>query len=268
MGEAKRRKQLGLMPTVFPFRAELGRDGEVWVLQGPEDAGQRALIEKALRDSQSFGAAWDAEYRTVSVLGSRSGERYATREDVERIPVPALRQLDGELALGSAGQSQGARVKRVWRWPRSAALDSLKGFLRDRRKDGVGPALGKHCVVAGAPPPASTPRSLHGFFATPHRSLQRHGLPRRLRAVAHRLRHGRLADGGHGAPAPLVPRRVPDRGRRAGAGGGRRIHPEAAGGGDTAELTDDFWEELLNEGRRGDGRARAGSSSTHRRSRG
>ena len=110
MGEAKRRKQLGLMPTVFPFRAELGRDGEVRVLQGPEDAGQRALIEKALRDSQSFGAAWDAEYRTVSVLGSRGGERYTTREDVERIPVPALRQLDGELALGSAGQSQGAVI--------------------------------------------------------------------------------------------------------------------------------------------------------------
>ena len=110
MGEAKRRKQLGLMPTVFPFRAELERDGAVRLLQGPEDAGQRALIEKALRDSQSFGAAWDAEYRTVTVLGSRGGEHYATREDVERIPVPALRQLDGELALGPVGQSQGAVI--------------------------------------------------------------------------------------------------------------------------------------------------------------
>lgn len=110
MGEAKRRKQLGLMPTVFPFSAELGRGGEVRLVQGPEDAAQRALIEKALRDSQSFGAAWDAEYRTVTVLSSRGSERYATREDVERIPVPALRQIDGELALGSAGKRMGAVI--------------------------------------------------------------------------------------------------------------------------------------------------------------
>lgn len=107
MGEAKRRKQLGLMPTVFPFEAELHRDGEVRLVRGPEGAGQRALIEGALRDSQSFGAGWDAEYRSVMVLSDRSGRRYDTAADVEGVAVPQWRRLTGDLALGSAQPSEG-----------------------------------------------------------------------------------------------------------------------------------------------------------------
>ncbi|SEJ03715.1 hypothetical protein SAMN04488058_103161 [Deinococcus reticulitermitis] len=107
MGEAKRRKQLGLMPTVLPFEAELGRDGTVRLVRGPEDAGQRSLIEGALRGSQAFGTGWDAEFRAVSVIMDRSGRRYDTAADVGDIEVPELRRLTGELALGSSSPAEG-----------------------------------------------------------------------------------------------------------------------------------------------------------------
>lgn len=107
MGEAKRRKQLGLMPTVFPFEAELHRDGTVRLVRGPEDAAQQALIEEALRGSQAFGAGWDAEFRSVSVIMDRSGRRYDTASDVEAIAVPEWRRLSGDLALGSSQPSEG-----------------------------------------------------------------------------------------------------------------------------------------------------------------
>ena len=132
MGEAKRRKQLGLMPTVFPFRAELTRSGEVRLLASPEDPEQRRLIEKGLRDSQALGPAWDAEYRTVRVLTDRSGARYETAEDLARFPVPDLRRLDGELALPSG---PGREERREREDPDRDAVIPLPGGGRLRLRE-------------------------------------------------------------------------------------------------------------------------------------
>lgn len=101
MGEAKRRKQLGLMPTVLPFEAQLHTDGTVSFVRGPDDARQRRLIEDALTLTQAFGAGWEGEYRGVQVLsGGYRGNRLVTAEDVQAIPVPPLRRVTGELVLG------------------------------------------------------------------------------------------------------------------------------------------------------------------------
>lgn len=100
MGEAKRRKALGLMPTVHPFEAQLGPDDEVTLVRGPEDAGLTQTIVDALKATQSSGPAWASEYRTSLVLAGGHSATLTTPEDVEAVPVPGLRRITGELALG------------------------------------------------------------------------------------------------------------------------------------------------------------------------
>lgn len=104
MGEAKRRKQLGLMPTVHPFDATMDADGTLTFTRAPEDAAHRELIAGALRFSQPYGAAWESQYRTLHVMHGRVDRFLETAEDVQSIPVPALRRLSGELALGRVGE--------------------------------------------------------------------------------------------------------------------------------------------------------------------
>ncbi|MFK7601121.1 hypothetical protein ACI3L1_02790 [Deinococcus sp. SM5_A1] len=105
MGEAKRRKQLGLMPTVHPFEAQLDASGEVSLVRGPDDAGLTGIIVDALKATQSSGPAWASEYRTSLLLSSTQGGTLSTVEDVEAIAVPDLRRITGELALGPQGSS-------------------------------------------------------------------------------------------------------------------------------------------------------------------
>ncbi|GGO31266.1 hypothetical protein GCM10008949_27010 [Deinococcus humi] len=105
MGEAKRRKALGLMPTVHPFEAQLGASGEVTLVRGPDDAGLAQTIVDALQTTQSSGAAWASEYRTALVLSGAHAGMLSTAQDVEAIPVPDLRRVTGELALGPQGSS-------------------------------------------------------------------------------------------------------------------------------------------------------------------
>ena len=99
MGEAKRRKQLGLMPTIFPFEAELTADAKAKLLRGPEDPKLQAATIAALEVSQLAGAAWDSEYRTALVLTGRHQGTLYTAQDVERIPVAPLRRVTGEVVL-------------------------------------------------------------------------------------------------------------------------------------------------------------------------
>lgn len=103
MGEAKRRKQLGLMPEVHPFEAQLDAAGEVTLVRGPDDAGLRKTIVDALRATQSGGAAWASEYRTSLLLSGGHAGTLSTAQDVEAVPVPDLRRISGELALGPQG---------------------------------------------------------------------------------------------------------------------------------------------------------------------
>lgn len=99
MGEAKRRKQLGLMPTIFPFEAELTADAQAKLLRGPEDPKLQTALIQALETSQLAGAAWDSEYRTALVFYGRHYGTLYSAEDVERIPVAPLRRITGEVVL-------------------------------------------------------------------------------------------------------------------------------------------------------------------------
>lgn len=103
MGEAKRRKQLGLMPTVHPFEARMAEDGGITLTRAPEDARLREQITDALRLSQPYGPAWASEYRTNYVMAGRPDAFLETAADVEAIPVPAHRRFAGDLVLGKAG---------------------------------------------------------------------------------------------------------------------------------------------------------------------
>ncbi|PNY82691.1 hypothetical protein [Deinococcus koreensis] len=102
MGEAKRRKALGLMPTVHAFEAQLDGAGQVSLIRGPEDGRLQGLIVKALADTQLFGAAWESEFRSAQVLAGQVGRVLSTPEDVQGIPVAPLRRITGELVLGQS----------------------------------------------------------------------------------------------------------------------------------------------------------------------
>lgn len=104
MGEAKRRKQLGLMPTVFPFEAELNSEAQATILRAPEDKALRAALGRALEESQLAGAAWDSEYRTALLFSGRPMGTLYTVQDVQRIPVPPLRRVAGEIVLGKRAE--------------------------------------------------------------------------------------------------------------------------------------------------------------------
>lgn len=100
MGEAKRRRALGLMPAVHPFVAQLDAEGNATIVSGPADAALHALITRTLADTQLTGEAWASEYRSAEVLSGRVPGRFVTAEDVQRVPVAPYRQLTGELVIG------------------------------------------------------------------------------------------------------------------------------------------------------------------------
>lgn len=99
MGEAKRRKQLGLMPTVHPFEAELDAEGNVTLRSGPTEAALRERIVTALRETQPSGDDWARAYRRAYIMAGRPDRLIRTREDLEAIPVPPRRRLTGELVF-------------------------------------------------------------------------------------------------------------------------------------------------------------------------
>ncbi|WP_135228727.1 hypothetical protein [Deinococcus fonticola] len=99
MGEAKRRKQLGLMPTIFPFEAELTAEAKATLIRGPEDPQLREATLQALESTQLAGNAWASEYRTALVFAGKYQGRLYNAQDVEQIPVPPLRRITGEVVL-------------------------------------------------------------------------------------------------------------------------------------------------------------------------
>ncbi|WP_291424713.1 hypothetical protein [Deinococcus sp.] len=100
MGEAKRRKQLGLMPTVYPFEADLTDDGHVTLVRAPDDKALQRTLTEALEKTQLTGDAWASEYRTALVLSGRVPGVLHTAEQVADIPVPPLRRVSGEIVMG------------------------------------------------------------------------------------------------------------------------------------------------------------------------
>ena len=103
MGDAKRRKALGLMPTVYPFEVEMDRGGELTPVTLPTDETRRAQIVQTLRNTQPTGAKWDQVYRSDYVTAGLPQERLHTREDVEKIAVPPRRRITGDLTIWPGG---------------------------------------------------------------------------------------------------------------------------------------------------------------------
>lgn len=95
MGEAKRRKQLGLMPTVENREVVLTRDGEF-----TGDALPPAVQER-LSTWAETGTRWDARYRTTFVGSGLPRELLKTDDDLMAIPVPDRMRLKIGLLSGS-----------------------------------------------------------------------------------------------------------------------------------------------------------------------
>lgn len=102
MGDAKRRKALGLMPTVLPFTVMLSRNGDMTPLQMPTGTTEQEQILSTLLKVVSSHQRWDQLYRTEYVMAGLPSERLSTREDIEQIPVPTLRRIEGDLAIWPA----------------------------------------------------------------------------------------------------------------------------------------------------------------------
>ncbi|MBZ9712870.1 hypothetical protein [Deinococcus multiflagellatus] len=111
MGEAKRRKQLGLMPAVHPFEAHMDAEGTLTFTRAPEDARLREQLTAALKLAHPYGEAWNTAYRTRLVLHGGVDRFLDTAEDVETIPVPAYRRFVGELALGAQPEDRDLRIQ-------------------------------------------------------------------------------------------------------------------------------------------------------------
>lgn len=91
MGEAKRRKQLNLMPQVTHLKLNVHGD-ELELLGNVDEAVRQALL-KALRDHIPFGEYWHQHYRSGYVGAGKVRQSLRTRADVERlIPVPEYRR--------------------------------------------------------------------------------------------------------------------------------------------------------------------------------
>ena len=104
MGDAKRRKALGLMPTLHPFEVLLDQKRR----HPHRHSHACRRYPSASRSpppwpSSPRGAHWDQESRTAYVMAGLPQERLITREDVEQIPVPPRRRLVGELAVWQSG---------------------------------------------------------------------------------------------------------------------------------------------------------------------
>ena len=96
MGEAKRRKQLGLMPTVENREVVITRAGEV-----TGDTLPAAVLERLTAWAET-GARWDARYRTTYIGTGLPRELLNTEDDLMNIPVPDRMRLKLGLLSGSA----------------------------------------------------------------------------------------------------------------------------------------------------------------------
>lgn len=100
MGEAKRRKELGLMPTTFPVEVR-AVNGEVTLAGGPDDPAGRERLLDGLRSALPGGTAWERGYRQLHLMMGRGAAPVATPEDFAAIPVPAHQRLTGDLVLNA-----------------------------------------------------------------------------------------------------------------------------------------------------------------------
>lgn len=98
MGEAKRRKQLGLMPQSYTFKAELHRTPQGWQVEwqrAPEGVAT-AEAEAGLLRAIPSANGWPAEYRTRLLKAGRVSDFINSPDDLEAITVPDHLRVSGE----------------------------------------------------------------------------------------------------------------------------------------------------------------------------
>ncbi len=95
MGEAKRRKQLGLMPQIENHDVILHRDGSV-----SDHALPGAVMQRLVTWAET-GARWDARYRTSFIGTGLPRELLKTEDELMDIPVPERMRLRLGLLSGS-----------------------------------------------------------------------------------------------------------------------------------------------------------------------
>lgn len=104
MGEAKRRKELGLMPCMFPFQADISLDGQITLLtKTPYDH----LIREKLEQTCLTHEGWASEYRSAAVFAGQIARRLETAADVSLIAVPSFRRISGEYVAGKQTSTDG-----------------------------------------------------------------------------------------------------------------------------------------------------------------
>lgn len=84
-------------PPAYPFEVTLETNGQITLMQVPEDETAINAIVNALIQTQPFGETWAGEYRTIFVLSGAATQSVATLEDVQAITVPHWRRLVGSL---------------------------------------------------------------------------------------------------------------------------------------------------------------------------
>ena len=95
MGEAKRRKQLGLMPQIENHDVILHRDGSV------SDHALPGAVMQRLSTWAETGERWDARYRTSFIGTGLPRELLKTEDELMDIPVPERMRLRLGLLSGS-----------------------------------------------------------------------------------------------------------------------------------------------------------------------
>ncbi|RJF73363.1 hypothetical protein D3875_19230 [Deinococcus cavernae] len=92
----------------YPFEATLETDGRLHLSGLPDDEAVQGKVVQVLAQSQPFGEAWAAEYRSQALLSGAAPEVVATLEDVQAIPVPHWRRFQGEVQGNDVTISAGA----------------------------------------------------------------------------------------------------------------------------------------------------------------
>lgn len=142
MGDAKRRKELGLMPQVATLPFTLNR-GEAPHFEGEADEDTLELMRRHIyyRLGDTPGA-WDREYRRAALIDAT--KEVTTREELNRIPTP--QQVRGRVTL--VRNKQGAPspdalqvVGRPGEWLRledlEASFDGQQWQPRREHVDGI-----------------------------------------------------------------------------------------------------------------------------------
>lgn len=91
----------------YPFEATLETDGKLHLNGLPDDQAVQSKVVQVIAQSQPFGEAWEAAYRTQYLLSGAAPDSVATLEDVQGIPVPHWRRFQGEVRGNEVSISAG-----------------------------------------------------------------------------------------------------------------------------------------------------------------